>query len=150
MYRFVTLSVIALSACAGVVQADSDVASKRGLEGFIAVDRLPIPDDPVLQSGRLIWGDNCSNCHGGNRATGAPKITSTLAWAPRIEKGMAVLIDHALTGFVGPKYTQMPARGANPDLTDAEVTAAVGFMVWSSGGADTVQDFLTTTRGPGQ
>lgn len=150
MHRCVTLGVAALAACAGMVQADNDIASKRGLDGFITVDRLPVPDDPLLQSGRLVWGDSCSNCHGGNKATGAPKITSTLAWAPRIEQGMTVLIDHALSGFVGPKYTQMPARGANPDLTDTEVAAAVAFMVWSSGGAVTVQDFLTTTRGAGQ
>jgi cytochrome c5 len=63
---------------------------------------------------------------------------------------MDVLIDHALNGFVGPTYTQMPARGANPDLTDDEVTLAVAFMVWSSGGADLVQAYLSNTKGTGQ
>ena len=141
---------LAALVCAGSAQADSSVASNRGLEGLVTIDRLPVPDDAVLQMGRLVWAENCSNCHAGNKAIGAPKITSLHAWAPRIEKGMAVLLDHALNGFVGPKYTQMPARGANADLTDEEVAAAVAFMVWSSGGAAAVQDYLTHAKGSRQ
>lgn len=133
--------------CAVQAQADATIASERGLDGFITVERLPIPSQPVLQEGRSVWGDTCQNCHGGNKATGAPKMTSTRAWAPRVEKGLEVLIDHAINGFIGPKYTQMPARGANPDLTDAEVTAAVLFMVWASGGADAAQVFLEKMEG---
>lgn len=135
-------AAVACWACALGVHAQTPVASDRGLDGFVTVDRLAVPDAPLLRDGRLIWGENCSNCHGGNRATGAPKITSKRAWAPRIEQGMATLIDHALNGFVGPKYTQMPARGANPDLTDEEVAAAVAFMVWESGGGAAVQSYL--------
>ena len=130
--------------CALPAQADPTLASEAGLDGFITFDRLPVPEHPVLATGHSIFGDTCQNCHGGNKATGAPKVTSTKAWAPRIDQGMDVLIDHALNGFVGPTYTQMPARGANPDLTDAEVTAAVAFMVWSSGGAEMVQTYLET------
>jgi|GEM_PF-6551153 len=143
-------SILACFACALSAQADGPIASDRGLDGFISVDRLPKPDDPILQSGRLVWGDSCSNCHGGNKATGAPKITSTRAWATRIDKGMGVLVEHALNGFVGPKYTQMPARGANPDLKDAEVAAAVAFMVWASGGAEEALAFTTKQKGMGQ
>ncbi len=140
---------IALAACAMAAQAELFVASERGLDGFVSIERLPVPADPFLQAGRKVWGDNCSNCHGGNKATGAPKITSTRAWGPRVEKGIGVLIEHALTGFVGPKYTEMPARGANPELTDREVAQAVAFMVWSSGGAVSVQAYLTKQKGTG-
>ncbi len=136
--------------CAVQAQAEATIVSERGLDGFVAVERLPIPEEPVLQEGRSVWGDTCQNCHGGNKATGAPKVTSTKAWAPRVEKGLEVLIDHALNGFIGPKYTQMPARGANPDLTDAEVAAAVLFMVWASGGAETAQEFIKNKEGTGQ
>jgi len=130
--------------CATLVQADPNIATEDGLDGFITVDRLPVPDDPLLIQGRLVFGDTCQNCHGGNKATGAPKVTSTNAWAPRLEQDMDVLIEHALNGFVGPKYTQMPARGANPNLTDAEVAAAVAFMVWLSGGAEKAQAYIDT------
>ncbi len=143
--RFV--AVLAACVVASGIHAQVIVASEQGLEGFVSVERLPLPEDPFLQAGRQVWGDNCSNCHGGNKATGAPKVTSTRAWDPRIAQGMETLIDHALNGFVGPKYTQMPARGANPDLTDEEVASAVAFMVWTSGGAATVQDYLNNKQG---
>ncbi|MBS0316947.1 MAG: cytochrome c5 family protein, partial [Proteobacteria bacterium] len=49
-------------------------------------------------------------------------------WGPRIAQGKDVLYKHALEGFTGAKGT-MPARGANPSLTDDEVKAAVNYMV---------------------
>lgn len=129
-------------ACATPVQADPALASERGLKGFITADRLPVPDQARLALGHATYADTCQNCHGGNKATGAPKVTSLRAWEPRLAKGLDVLIDHALNGFIGPKYTEMPPRGANPDLTDAEVAAAVLFMAWLSGGAALVDDHI--------
>lgn len=128
--------VVACTAVALGAQAEAEgVASPKGLQGLVALDALPIPEDPVLALGRDIWGGPCVNCHNGNRYTGAPKVTSTDAWAPRIAKGFPQLFLHATEGFVGPKFTEMPARGGNPDLTDRQVAAALAFMVWASGGA---------------
>ena len=132
--------------CAMPAQADPSLATKQGLDGFVTADRLPVPADNVLALGHAVYADTCQNCYGGNRATGAPKVTSLRAWQPRIQKGFDILIQHALTGFVGPKYTQMPARGANPDLTNAEVAAAVLFMVWLSGGAAQAEMYIKTTK----
>lgn len=133
-----------LLACALPAQADPSLASDRGLKGFITADRLPVPGDAALSLGHAIYAETCQNCHGGNKATGAPKVTSLRAWEPRIEQGLDVLIGHALNGFIGPKYTEMPARGANPDLTDEEVAAAVLFMVWLSGGAAQAETYIDT------
>ncbi|MBO9463698.1 cytochrome c5 family protein [Tropicibacter sp. R15_0] len=130
---------------AGAAQSEptlEGVLSAKGLSGFVTLDRLPMPDHPVLQTGRLVWEDTCMGCHGGNKATGAPKITATKKWQPRIAKGLPTLIDHATNGFVGKTYAEMPPRGANPDLSDSDVAAAVTFMVWASGGADQVLGFL--------
>jgi len=135
---------IALSAASPV--AADQVASRAGLDGFVTLDRLPIPDQPELALGREIWGDSCENCHGGNKLTGAPKITSTKAWAPRIEQGLALLVQHASEGFIGPKYKQMPARGGNPDLSDTDVAQAVAFMVWASGGAQIARDYIENSK----
>ena len=55
---------------------------------------------------------------------GAPKIGSKDDWAPRIEKGMDTLYSHALKGF-----NMMPAKGGHPELSDADVKAAVNYMV---------------------
>ena len=112
------------------------LAYAQALEGFVTRDRLPDPDIAVLMQGGAIWEGTCQNCHGGNKLTGAPKITSVQAWAPRIQKGLDTLFDHAIEGFIGPKYKEMPARGGNADLSDAEVKAAVAFMIWASGGQD--------------
>jgi cytochrome c5 len=125
-----------------LASAETGVASPDGLDGLVKVEQLPVPDDPLLAKGRDVWGGTCQNCHGGNKYTGAPKITSTKAWNARIDQGMDVLVDHALNGFVGPKYMEMPARGGNEDLTDEQVKLAVAFMVWVSGGVDPALDFL--------
>lgn len=123
--RFVLLLICSLASSAAVAGE---------LDGFVTRDRLPDPDLPVLMAGGAVWGDTCQNCHGGNKLTGAPKVTSAEVWAPRIAQGLETLFSHAIDGFIGPKYAQMPARGGNPDLTDAEVRAAVAFMIWASGG----------------
>lgn len=112
------------------------LACAEPLEGFVTRDRLPDPDSVALMEGGAVWEGTCQNCHGGNKLTGAPKITDTGDWAPRIEQGVDVLFDHAINGFIGPKYKEMPSRGGNADLTDADVKAAVAFMIWASGGAD--------------
>ncbi len=117
-----------------VFLAFSTPAMAQELKGFVSRDRLPDPSMPALLAGGETWKDSCQNCHGGNKLTGAPKITSLKAWAPRIDQGMDVLFDHAIKGFTGPKYTKMPARGGNADLSDEDVRAAVAFMVWASGG----------------
>lgn len=133
----------ALVAIPAAVSAQPPV-SDQGLDGFVRVDRLPVPEDPVLAEGRRIWGDTCENCHGGNKLTGAPKITSAKAWAPRIDKGLDTLVAHAIGGFMGPKFTEMPARGGDDSLSDAQVGAAVAFMVWASGGAAPAMTYSKT------
>ncbi len=130
-------------------QADvtlGDVLSPRGLDGFVTLDRLPVPTDPRLLAGRSVWEGTCMACHGGNKATGAPKITSTGKWAPRIAQGLPVLVEHATQGFIGKTYAEMPPRGGNPDLTDAEIAQAVAFMVWASGGETQARAFLETNK----
>lgn len=133
------------AATAGAAAAElslADVVSDRGLTGFVTVERLPMPP-AALAGGRAVWEETCQACHGGNKATGAPKITATRKWAPRIAQGFPTLIAHATDGFVGPTYTEMPPRGGNPDLSDAEIAAAVAFMVWASGGAEDALNFIT-------
>jgi len=117
------------------------LAHAEALEGFVTRDRLRDPESATLMQGGVIWEGTCQNCHGGNKLTGAPKITDTGDWAPRIEQGLDALFDHAINGFIGPKYKEMPSRGGNADLSDDEVKAAVVFMIWASGGADLAVDW---------
>lgn len=73
--------------------------------------------------GEGIYGSICMACHE-TGAAGSPVRGDEAAWAERTEKGFATLLDHAINGF-----NAMPARGGNPNLSDAEVRAAVAHLV---------------------
>ena len=62
-------------------------------------------------------------CHAAGIA-GAPKTGDKGIWTVRIAKGKPTLYEHALKGFNG-----MPAKGGNTSLADADVKAAVDYMV---------------------
>ncbi len=73
--------------------------------------------------GKSVYDATCQMCH----ATGllnAPKFGDKAAWAPRIAQGIATLRDHAIHGI-----RTMPPKGGNMALTDAQVDAAVSYMV---------------------
>lgn len=120
----------------------TEVVSPDGLDGYVAVERLPTPSDLRLVAGQAVWAETCEACHGGNDLVGAPKITSENDWSARTAKGLEALFTNAKEGFLGPTYKEMPARGGNSDLTDEDVEAAVAFMVWTSGGAAEVETWL--------
>jgi cytochrome c5 len=78
-------------------------------------------------TGEAVYNQACIACHGAGVA-GAPKFGDKAAWAPRIAQGANVLYDHAIKGFQG-KAGVMPAKGGNASLSDAEVKAAVDYIV---------------------
>jgi len=139
---------VAVFACTAAMAAAQDIElppyPEKGLKGTVLIKRLPEPDHPVLQMGAQIWAKNCIVCHGtGN--FGAPKITGSKFWKPRIAQGIDVLFEHAINGFISPSGGNMPARGGK-DLTDDEVMAAVRFMISVSGGADEALSGLTSEQ----
>ena len=73
--------------------------------------------------GKKVFEGGCIACHGAGVA-GAPKFGDKAAWAPRIKTGMDTLYNAALHGM-----GIMPAKGGNPALSDADVKAAVDYMV---------------------
>lgn len=80
-----------------------------------------------LALGQSIYDGKCKACHA-TGAAGAPKLDDAANWAPRLEQGMDVMVKHALEGFKG-TTGYMPPKGGFMSLTDAEVTAAVAYMV---------------------
>jgi cytochrome c len=86
--------------------------------------------DNELKVGSAIYSQSCSICHGSGIA-GAPKFGDKMAWAPRIKQGVEQLNKHAIEGYSG-KTGIMPAKGGNPSLTDAEVSAAILYMIENS------------------
>jgi cytochrome c5 len=93
------------------------------------IPELPRFSNAELAKGRGIWMGTCRNCHLLG-ISGAPAVTDTLAWNPRISKGKAALYESALKGVMGEagEY-RMPPRGGNPQLKDEQVRLAVDYMV---------------------
>ena len=83
--------------------------------------------EPAKADGKKIYDTACVACHGMGIA-GAPKFGDKAAWAPRIAQGANVLYDHALKGFQG-KAGVMPPKGGAASVPDADIKAAVDFMV---------------------
>lgn len=77
--------------------------------------------------GEKVFKATCAMCHQ-TGAAGAPILGNKDEWGPRIAQGMPTLYNHALKGFTGKKGA-MPAKGANPSLSDDDVKAGVDFMV---------------------
>jgi cytochrome c5 len=81
------------------------------------------PAAAAKPDGKKVFESTCTVCHGAGIA-GAPKFGDKAAWAPRLAIGIDTLYKVALTG-----KGAMPPRGGNKDLSDAEVRAAVDYMV---------------------
>lgn len=74
------------------------------------------------RSGERVVQLQCAKCHQAG-VGGAPKIGDHAAWAPRLTKGLDILVRTAINGHGG-----MPARGGMADLTDSEIRNAVVYM----------------------
>lgn len=73
--------------------------------------------------GKAVFDTVCMVCHATGVA-GAPKAGDKAAWAPRVKTGMDALHTSALKG-----KNAMPPKGGNMSLSDADVMAAVDYMV---------------------
>ena len=97
----------------------------------VAEAEQPEPVETEM-SGPQTYNDACLVCHGSG-VGGAPIVGDAAAWVSRIEQGADTLYLHAIEGYTG-EAGYMPAKGARMDLSDAEVRAAVDYMVAESGG----------------
>lgn len=72
----------------------------------------------------------CSVCHG-TGLMNAPKIGDSGAWPARLKAAGSIdaLVESAEHG-----KGNMPPRGGRPDLSDADLKAAIQFMLSKSGG----------------
>lgn len=75
--------------------------------------------------GKAVYDATCAACHT-TGAAGAPKLGDKAAWAPRLGD-MAGMKAAAIKG-----KGVMPAKGGNSALSDADVNAAVDYMVAQS------------------
>lgn len=129
---------------AAAVEAVSDAATEGGEQAAemaesasdmageaVAMVREAVDDggeaEVDLAEGQQIYQKACFACHAAGVA-GAPKLGDSADWGPRIEQGSETLLQHAINGYQGQKG-YMPPKGGYTSLSDAEVAAAIAYMV---------------------
>jgi cytochrome c5 len=73
--------------------------------------------------GKALYDSACTACHTAGIA-GAPKFGDKTAWAPRAKEGVKHLVETVIKG-----QGAMPPKGGKPDATEADITAAVEYML---------------------
>ncbi len=97
----------------------------------IVEKELPIQEAIVsAMSGMQVYNTACAACHSMGIG-GAPIMGDIEAWSDRITRGIAMLKQNAVKGYIG-SVGYMPPKGGRTDLSDAEVEAAVDYMVSQS------------------
>ncbi len=114
----------------------SSVAERIKPVGQVSVVSAETQREPVKvavaaparsRDGQQVYQASCVACHGAGIA-GAPKVEDKDQWAKRITKGVDTLYASAVNGMQTSAGV-MPAKGGNPALSNAEVRAAVDYMV---------------------
>lgn len=77
----------------------------------------------MAQDGKAVYEKTCVACHATGVAN-APKFGDKAAWAPRAATGKAALLAAVKNG-----KGAMPPKAGNADLKDAEITAAIDYML---------------------
>jgi cytochrome c5 len=88
-----------------------------------AASAMPGPGKADGAAGEKLYKQACTACHAAGVA-GAPKLGDKAAWAPRITLGVDALVSNVLKG-----KGAMPPRGAAGNASDAEIRAAVEYVV---------------------
>jgi len=78
---------------------------------------------PGAVDGKKVYDTICTACHTAGVAN-APKPGDKAAWAPRLKQGPDALVQSVIKG-----KGAMPPKAGNPALSDAEIRAAIEFMV---------------------
>ena len=89
----------------------------------VEMQKAVVKTDGKPRSGEDVYKTLCTTCHAAGVA-GAPKTGDKTEWAPRIATGSAALLKTAISG-----KGAMPPRGGGADLSDAELKAAVDYLV---------------------
>ncbi|EEG10357.1 c-type cytochrome [Pseudogulbenkiania ferrooxidans] len=121
------LSLVTLAACGKKEAAAEGTAQAAATPAAAPAATTTAAADPALKAGEDVFKKTCVMCHQ-TGAAGAPMLGNKGDWQARVAQGKDTLYKHALEGFTGEKGA-MPARGGNSALSDADVKAAVDFMV---------------------
>ncbi|MGJ8670691.1 MAG: c-type cytochrome [Oceanococcus sp.] len=101
------ITAFAISAC-----------GQSGNTSSAAVAKMADADPATME----IYNRSCISCHT-NGAGGAPRTGDLTAWAPRVEQGMELLLEHTMAGYKG-----MPPMGMCMECNDEQFAALIEYM----------------------
>jgi len=79
--------------------------------------------------GEKVYQSNCMACHGANGKGAIPGVPDFTNKMGRLTKTDAQLLNNIINGYQSPNsIMQMPPRGGNSNLSDAELSAALGHI----------------------
>ena len=119
-----SLSLVLLIMATIIGCSESSESSESSENGqTVAVDTANAVQ-AVEHPGKRLYNEFCFTCHAvGNNY--APKFGDIEAWAPRIAKGRALLLQATIVGIP----PAMPPRGMCMHCTDDELAETVDYMV---------------------
>lgn len=116
-YSKMKYKILAGLICGVILSACGDNTGSRA--AVEVASRSLQPADPELAK---IYNRSCRSCHT-VAATGSPLTGDASAWAPRVSKGMNMLVDNVVNGFGG-----MPPFGLCMDCDADQFEALIKFM----------------------
>ncbi|WP_339847866.1 c-type cytochrome [uncultured Halopseudomonas sp.] len=93
---------------------------KMKLLGIAASSALLMTGQILAADGKAVYDKSCAACH----AVLPPKLGDKAAWAPRLKQGADALVVSVVKG-----KGMMPAKGGNTILSEADIRAAVDYML---------------------
>ena len=141
LVAFMFIAIFLARAVAGAAEEAEFASVKEAQERIAPVGQVrvgeapPPPPEPSPEQvaaasadidGAAVYNSGCGTCHAAGVA-GAPKLEAA-AWEARVGQGLDTLVSHAING-----KGAMPAKGGMANLSDAEIRAAVQYMLESAG-----------------
>lgn len=115
VFRFFCLAVLLL---AGLAACKEEAPQPPSASDVQRAESLR----PASSELRARYERSCLVCHTSIDAR-APLTGSVAQWKPRLDKGMDLLVKHAMEGF-----NAMPPKGLCADCSEADMRALIVFM----------------------
>ena len=92
----------------------------------VAVAVMMVMNAAQATDGKAVYGAACASCHT-TGVMGTPRTGDKTVWAIRLKKGVDTLYENTIKGL-----KVMPAKGGKSQFSDAEIKAAVDYMISQS------------------
>lgn len=94
-------------------------------QGLLAILALGTTTAALCADGKAVYDTTCVACHASGVAN-APKLGDKGAWAPRVATGKPALVKSVIAG-----KGAMPPKAGNANLAEADIAAAIDYMLAS-------------------